>query len=176
MGIKALRVFGYVWLVLAVLLILVGIAGVWMKEGFGGVQELLSPFNLANWFVTASTVAPGIAALVWADKLAARRRRAALAAGAQRPGPVRHVVEAHQSAAARALRPDPVSVVGVHRAPPTAAGTGRLPHRGPRHLHPSVSLLEWALLQGLTHPEKESAIVGPARPGAPYFFVTLSLA
>jgi hypothetical protein len=74
MGIKALRVFGYVWLVLACLLILTGIAGVWMKEGFGGVQELLSPFNLANWFVTILTLAPGIAALMWANTIAARRR------------------------------------------------------------------------------------------------------
>jgi hypothetical protein len=48
MGIKALRVFGYVWLLLAGLLILVGIGGLLMKEGFGGVPELLSPFNLAN--------------------------------------------------------------------------------------------------------------------------------
>jgi hypothetical protein len=74
MGIKALRVFGYVWLILACLLILIGIGGVWMKEGFGGVQELLSPFNLANWFVTVLTLAPGIAALMWANRIAARRR------------------------------------------------------------------------------------------------------
>jgi hypothetical protein len=74
MGIKALRIFGYVWLVLAVLLILVGIGGVWIKEGFGGVQELLSPFNLANWFVTVLTLAPGVAALMLADKLTGRRR------------------------------------------------------------------------------------------------------
>jgi hypothetical protein len=53
-----------------------------MKEGFGGVQELLSPFNLANWFVTALTLARGIAALVWADKLAARGRPAAGRGGA----------------------------------------------------------------------------------------------
>jgi hypothetical protein len=72
MGVKALRVFGYVWLVLAIILILVGIGGVWMKEGFGGVKELLSPFNFANWFVTALTLAPGIVALVWADKIAGR--------------------------------------------------------------------------------------------------------
>jgi len=74
MGVKALRAFGYVWLVLAGLLILVGIVGVWMKEGFGGVQTLLSPFNIANWFVTVLTLAPGIAALMWADKIEARRR------------------------------------------------------------------------------------------------------
>lgn len=74
MGVKALRAFGYVWLVLAGLLILVGIIGVWMKEGFGGVQTLLSPFNIANWFVTVLTLAPGIAALMWADKIEARHR------------------------------------------------------------------------------------------------------
>jgi hypothetical protein len=78
MGTKALRVFGYVWLVLAVLLILVGIVGEWMKEGFGGVQELLSPFNLANWFVTALTLAPGIGALMWANKLEERRQPSGL--------------------------------------------------------------------------------------------------
>lgn len=74
MGVKALRVFGYVWLVLAGLLILVGIFGVWLKDGFGGVQTLLSPFNITNWFVTVLTLAPGIAALMWADKIQARRR------------------------------------------------------------------------------------------------------
>jgi hypothetical protein len=74
MGVKALRAFGYVWLVLAGLLILVGIIGVWMKEGFGGVQTLLSPFNIANWFVTVLTLAPVIAALMWADKIEARHR------------------------------------------------------------------------------------------------------
>lgn len=73
MGVTALRWFGYIWLVLAVLLILIGIVGVWMKDGFGGVQTVLSPFNVANWFVTLLTLAPGIAALMWADKIKARR-------------------------------------------------------------------------------------------------------
>jgi hypothetical protein len=75
MGIKALRAFGYVWLALAGLMIIVGIIGVWMKDGFGGVQQLLSPFNVVNWLVTMVTLAPGIGALAWADKLEARRRR-----------------------------------------------------------------------------------------------------
>lgn len=73
MWIKALRIFGYVWVTLAVLFILVGIYGVWIVDGVGGVQELLSPFNLTNWFVTALTLAPGVAALVWANQLVARR-------------------------------------------------------------------------------------------------------
>lgn len=67
--IKILRWFGYAWLVLASIFILIGIYGVWMKSGFWGVQKLLSPFNIINWLVTMITLAPGIGALIWADKL-----------------------------------------------------------------------------------------------------------
>lgn len=63
------KLLGYIWLVLAGLLILAGIIGVWMKEGFSGVQDLLSPFNLANNIVTAITLAPGIGLLMLSDKL-----------------------------------------------------------------------------------------------------------
>lgn len=67
-----LKGFGYVWLTLAGILIFIGIIGVWMKSGFSGVQELLSPFNVANWLVTVITLAPGIGALMWAEKLQAK--------------------------------------------------------------------------------------------------------
>ena len=50
-------------------LIFVGVVGVWMKEGFSGVQTLLSPFNVANWIVTVLTLAPGIGALALVSKL-----------------------------------------------------------------------------------------------------------
>jgi hypothetical protein len=66
------KVLGYIWLVLAGLLILAGIAGVLMKEGFSGVQELLSPFNLINYIVMLTTLAPGIALLMLAEKLKSR--------------------------------------------------------------------------------------------------------
>ena len=72
-GIVLLKTFGYIWLTAATLLILAGIAGTWMKGGFTAVQELLSPFNVVNWIVTAITLAPGIGALVWADKLKAKK-------------------------------------------------------------------------------------------------------
>jgi len=68
-----LKVFGYVWLSAAVLLILAGIAGTWMKDGFSAVQELLSPFNISNWVVTLVTLAPGLAALAYASKLESKR-------------------------------------------------------------------------------------------------------
>ncbi|MDP2630748.1 MAG: hypothetical protein Q8P56_05050 [Candidatus Uhrbacteria bacterium] len=67
--IVVLKVFGYIWLTGAVLLILAGIAGTWMKGGFSAVQDLLSPFNVANWVVTVITLAPGLGALAWAEKL-----------------------------------------------------------------------------------------------------------
>ncbi|MCP4374496.1 MAG: hypothetical protein GY797_41300 [Deltaproteobacteria bacterium] len=63
------KVVGYVWLVLAGLLILAGITGVWMKEGFSGVQTLLNPFNVINYIATVITLAPGIGLLILSEKL-----------------------------------------------------------------------------------------------------------
>jgi len=40
-----------------------------MKDGFSGVQDLLSPFNVANWIVTVVTLAPGIGLLMLSEKL-----------------------------------------------------------------------------------------------------------
>ena len=66
------KVLGYVWLVAAGIVIFIGIVGVWMKEGFSGVQQLLSPFNIANWLITVITLAPGIGLLFLSDKLGQR--------------------------------------------------------------------------------------------------------
>ena len=63
------KIIGYIWLVLAGPLILVGIYGVWMKEGFSGVQNLMSPFNVTNYIVMIITLAPGIGLLVLSEKL-----------------------------------------------------------------------------------------------------------
>ena len=60
---------GYIWLTIAFLLILTGIFGVWMEEGFSGVQRLMSPFNISNWVVILITLAPGLGAVAIADKL-----------------------------------------------------------------------------------------------------------
>lgn len=67
--ITILKIFGYIWLIAAVILILAGLYGIWMKDGFSGVQETLSPFNIINWIVTLITVAPGIGSIAWANKL-----------------------------------------------------------------------------------------------------------
>jgi uncharacterized membrane protein len=63
------KVLGYIWLVVTGLLILVGIAGVWMKEGFSGVQDLLSPFNVVNYIAMVIALVPGIGLLKLSEKL-----------------------------------------------------------------------------------------------------------
>ena len=63
------KVFGIIWIIAAVLLILVGLYGVWIKEGFTGVTQLLSPFNVTNWIVTILTLAPGFGLLLLSEKL-----------------------------------------------------------------------------------------------------------
>ncbi|MCP4297961.1 MAG: hypothetical protein GY786_20425 [Proteobacteria bacterium] len=57
------KVLGYVWLVATGLLILLGISNVWMKEGFTGVQDLLSPYNAVNYIAMVIVVVPGIVLL-----------------------------------------------------------------------------------------------------------------
>ena len=54
---------------MALLFIFTGIVGVWMDEGFLGVQQLLSPFNIGNWIVSIITLAPGMGLLVLSRKL-----------------------------------------------------------------------------------------------------------
>ena len=74
--IVVLKVFGCIWLVLAFLLIIAGTIGVWMKEGFWEAIYLFSPFNWRNMILTVITIAPGIAAISFADRLKRKLSRA----------------------------------------------------------------------------------------------------
>jgi hypothetical protein len=71
--IKALRIFATVWFVLAGALILIGVLMIWVRDGFGAVQQVLSPFNVLNFIVVFVTLLPGICARLLADRLAQRR-------------------------------------------------------------------------------------------------------
>jgi hypothetical protein len=57
---KALRGLGYLLIVLGAALVVAGLVGIWMKDGFGAVQETFSPFNLVNNLFVALTFAPGM--------------------------------------------------------------------------------------------------------------------
>jgi len=70
--VQVLKGFGYVWLVLASALILFGTFGVFLKEGFAGVQQLYDPFNIVNFGAVIITLVPGLGALAWAEKLNAK--------------------------------------------------------------------------------------------------------
>lgn len=63
------KVIGYVWLAATGLLILVGIGSVWSKEGFSGVQDLLSPSNAVNYIAMAIALIPGIVLLKLSENL-----------------------------------------------------------------------------------------------------------
>jgi hypothetical protein len=73
LGIKALRVFATIWFVLAGAIIAIGILMIWVRDGFGGVQQVLSPFNVFNFVAVVVTLLPGIAARLLADRLARRQ-------------------------------------------------------------------------------------------------------
>jgi hypothetical protein len=72
--IKLLRGFAYVWGLLLGISVLLGVIGLWWKEGFGKVQEIMSPFNLWNTGVIIVLALPAIGANMLADKLARRRQ------------------------------------------------------------------------------------------------------
>ena len=61
---KILKVIGYLYLVLAIGFILMNLYFVWINEGFSVVQEILSPFNVANLIITLLTLAPGLLLLL----------------------------------------------------------------------------------------------------------------
>jgi hypothetical protein len=63
------KVLGYIWLVVTGLIIMVGIAVVWMREGFSGVQDLLSPYNVVNYIAMVITLIPGIVLLKLSESL-----------------------------------------------------------------------------------------------------------
>jgi len=72
---KFVKVVGYALLFAGALFILAGYIGAYLKEGFAGVQDLLSPFNVWNFAAVILTLAPG-AALVWlGDWLIGRRQK-----------------------------------------------------------------------------------------------------
>ena len=72
--VKALRVVGLAWCYGVGLVILASLAIIAYRDGFGEVQEIMSPFNITNAIVTALALAPGAFCLWASDKLRDRQR------------------------------------------------------------------------------------------------------
>ena len=66
---KVIGVIGKVYLFLASLFIIVNLVFIFLNEGFGKIQEIMSPFNLPNFILTIITLAPGLGLMMWSDKI-----------------------------------------------------------------------------------------------------------
>ena len=66
---KIIGVIGKVYLFLASLFIIVNLVFIFLNEGFGKIQEIMSPFNLPNFILTIITLAPGLGLMMWSDKI-----------------------------------------------------------------------------------------------------------
>jgi uncharacterized BrkB/YihY/UPF0761 family membrane protein len=71
--VKFVKILGYVLLVAAALFIVTGYVLIAVNEGFGKLQEILSPFNIWTYGAVIVTLAPGIALIWLSDWLAASR-------------------------------------------------------------------------------------------------------
>lgn len=65
---------GRVLLIGGCALIMVGLAGIAMKQGLWAALEMLSPFNLVNFIAMVITLAPGVALIAWGEKLKEKQR------------------------------------------------------------------------------------------------------
>ena len=66
---KVIGVIGKVYLFLASLFIIVNLVFIFLNEGFGKIQEIMSPFNLPNFILTIITLAPGLGLMMWSEKI-----------------------------------------------------------------------------------------------------------
>ena len=65
---KIIRILSYIFLGIGFLIILAGYIGVFMSEGFSGVQRLLNPLNVANFVMTLLMLTPGGLLYYWAER------------------------------------------------------------------------------------------------------------
>lgn len=71
---KIVRGFAWIWIGVAVAVILLGYVRTLFKQGFPGLQQLVSPLNIANFIAIVITLAPGIVLLMLAEAVEQRRR------------------------------------------------------------------------------------------------------
>ena len=72
---KVVTILGWVLLAGGAGLVLLGLAGIAMTDGVWAAVQTLSPFNVANFIVTAITLAPGILLITWGQKLKEKQSR-----------------------------------------------------------------------------------------------------
>lgn len=70
----AAQAIGWILLIAGFLVICAGLTGIFLKEGFAGLQEVMSPFNVLQWLAVLITLAPGMFFIWLSDWLAKRKR------------------------------------------------------------------------------------------------------
>ena len=66
---KLCTVLGGVLLLGGFGLIVIGLIGIWMTEGFASVLQTMSPFNIYNYIMVVLVLAPGFGLLALAEKI-----------------------------------------------------------------------------------------------------------
>ena len=72
---RVLRTLGWVFLAIAVNIVIIGVGALWMKIGPAAIDLLLDPSNAMIWLTTALTFAPGLRSF-YAPPLMRRRHSA----------------------------------------------------------------------------------------------------
>lgn len=72
---RVLRTLGWVFLAIAVNIVIIGVGALWMKIGPAAIDLLLDPSNAMIWLTTALTFAPAIGSF-YAARLMRRRQSA----------------------------------------------------------------------------------------------------
>lgn len=72
--IKALKIFRTIWLIIALLLFLMSIIGMFLAAenffaGIAEIQRVFSPFNIINTIVMIITLSPALIAIYFINKL-----------------------------------------------------------------------------------------------------------
>ncbi len=73
---RVFRILGWVFLAVALNIVLIGIGALWMKIGPDAIDLLLDPSNAVIWLTTALTFAPAIGSF-YAARLIRRREGSA---------------------------------------------------------------------------------------------------
>jgi hypothetical protein len=71
-----IKLLGYVLLISGIGAIAIGYIGIVMKDGFGALMDILSPFNVWNYISVIVTLAPGILLLMWSNRIDRKRNSA----------------------------------------------------------------------------------------------------
>lgn len=72
---KVIKFFGWLFLIMATLLLLAGTIGVALRDGVWAAVQLFNPFNVYQYLVIFATFAPGYLLVRWGKRIAKRKCR-----------------------------------------------------------------------------------------------------